>query len=359
MGSFLRLSLISIVFLSLLGSCTQQQRSRLAVTPNAYGNVDNIMVVADPYNWETVIGDTLRNAFQALYPVTPQPEPLYDLRFKSPKEFKEGKIYRTFRSILVLGVLDDPNDGASKIIRKALGEEKLQKAFENSNYTIAVHRNRWADGQTVIYWFAPTRNALLETVAQDYEKVMEQFNKEDTERLIENAYAEGQNTEATNYLYRKFDLSLKIPKDFVSAQADSTHIWLRKETEKISSNIFVYTLPLGDSTLPTPANHKHWRDRLTRRYFSSRIKGSYMFLDDRYIPVYYQNIVFDGRPTLLSRGLWGMVNDHMGGAFISYMIKDESHNRILLVDGFVYAPGQKKRPLLRRLDVIFSTLSIQ
>ena len=359
MGSFVRFLSFIVVIVLVFNSCTQQQRSRLAVTPNSYGKVDNIMVVADPYTWETTIGDTLRTTFEALFPVTPQPETLYDLRYKSPKEFKEGKIYKTFRSILILGVLDDENDGAALLIRKALGEAKIQKAYDNSNYTIAIQRNRWADGQTIIYWFAPSRTALLETVAQNYEQVIQQFNKADTDRLIESTYAQGQNTDATNLLYRQFDLSLKIPREFVIANTDTVSLWMRHETNKTSSNIFVYSLPLADTTDPTPTHHKYIRDQLTRRYFSSRIENSYMRIDDRYMPIYYQNITFDGQPTLQARGLWGMVNDFMGGSFISYMIKDEAHDRVLLLDGFVHAPGQKKRPLLRQLDVIFSTLSIQ
>lgn len=357
MGSFFRF-LLFVTFCS-LWACTPQQRARLTVTPSAYGKVDNIMVISDPYNWETTIGDTLRTAFEALYPVTPQPEPLYDLRYKSPKEFTAGKVYRTFRSILILGVLDDPNDKAATMIQKALGDVKIQKAYDNSNYTIAVQHDRWAKGQTIVYWFAPTRTALLETVAKNYGQVMKQFNKADTKRLIESAYATGQNTEATNFLYRQFDISLKIPREFITANADSVSVWLRYETNKTSSSIFVYSLPLSDTTQPTPTHHKRIRDQLTRQYFATRIKNSYMRIDDRYLPIYYNNITFNGNPTLLARGLWSMVNDFMGGSFISYMIKDEEHNRVLLLDGFVHAPGQKKRPLLRQLDVIFSTLSIQ
>ena len=67
---------------------------------------------------------------------------------------------------------------------------------------------------------------------------------------------------------------------------------------------------------------------------------------------------FDNKETLQARGLWGMVNDFMGGPFVTYMIKDEVNNRMIILDGFVHAPGQKKRPEMRKLDMIFSTFSI-
>ena len=356
---FFRGGLFLLLLLFLISSCTNQQRSRLSVSPSAYGKVDNIMVVADDYTWNTTIGDTFRSAFEALYPVTPQPEPLYDLRFKTPKEFKEGKIFRTFRSIVIMGVLDDDNDGATELIKRAIGDENIKRAYDDPNYTVAIHRNRWAQGQTIVYWFAPTRTALLESVAQNYERVMNQFNEADTKRFIEQIYAPGQNVEASKAVLDLFDMSLKVPREYIVANVDSVSIWMRKETDKTSSNIFIYSLPLADSTQPNPERHKYIRDKLTKQYFSTHIEDSYMRIDDRYMPIYYQTMTFDGKPTLQARGLWGMVNDFMGGSFVSYMILDEAHNRVIFLDGFVHAPGQKKRPEMRRLDMIFSTLAVQ
>ncbi|BDS13737.1 DUF4837 family protein [Aureispira anguillae] len=357
MQHFLSYLITTIIIISVLFSCTEKQRTRFAVTPTAYGKVDNIMVVADEYTWTTTIGDTFRNYFEALYPVTPQPEPIYDLRYKTPTQFKEGKILKTHRAILIIGALDDMNDPASAEIRKAIGKENVQRAKEQSTYRIAIHKDRWAQGQTVIYWFGPTRNELLKTIVKDYQKVMNQFNKADTKLFIQQIYAPGQNIAASREIQKNFNLNLKIPKEYVVANLDSASIWLRRETNKTSSSIFIYSLPLADSTLPSPKHHKHFRNKLTKVYFSTRIKGSYMTMDDISLPIYYQEMNFDNKPTLQARGLWKMEVDQMGGSFVTYMIKDVPNNRVILLDGFVHAPGQKKRPEMRKLDMIFSTLS--
>jgi hypothetical protein len=82
-----------------------------------------------------------------------------------------------------------------------------------------------------------------------------------------------------------------------------------------------------------------------------------MQIDDRVLPIYYQEMTFDKKTALQARGLWGMVNDFMGGPFVTYMIKDPANNRVIILDGFIHAPGQKKRPEMRKLDMIFSTFS--
>lgn len=349
-------SLLAYLLLSFLViSCSGEQRTRLSVTPTSYGKADNILVVMDDYSWGTVIGDTFRHNFEALYPVTPQPEPVYDLIHKKPKTFSEGKIFKTHRSVLIVGALDDIDNPASELIRKTLGEKNIRRAKKESNYRIAIHKNRWAQGQTVIYWFAPDRNELLKTVAKDYQRVMNEFNKADTDMFIHQVYLPGENTKARVAMEKEFKVTLKVPQEYIVAHRDSVAIWMRRETNEISSNIFMYVLPMSDSTTLTPEHHKYYRNALTKSYFSTHIEDSYMQIDDRILPIYYNEMQFDQKPALQARGLWGMVNDFMGGSFVTYMIKDEENQRIILLDGFVHAPGKRKRPELRKLDMIFST----
>lgn len=350
-----------IIFLTTLlitSACTESQRKKLAVTPSAYGKLDNIMLVTDEYNWNGATGDTFKHYFQALYPVTPQPEPLYDIKYKKPKEFLSATILKSNRSILILGSLDDKDDKASELIRKALGQKNIDKAYNNKGYRIAIQKDRWAKGQLVVYWFAPDRNELIASIIRDHKKVMDTFNEFDTDKYIEQLYIAGQNIEAGRNILNDLDLTLKIPREYFVAHQDSNSMWMRKETDKVSSNLFIHILPLADSTAPTPENHHRIRDQLTRQYFSTHIEGSYMKIDDRVLPLSYQSLSIKNNNALQARGIWSMVNDFMGGSFISYMIEDSDRNRVIFLDGFVHAPGQKKRPELRRLDMVFSTFDL-
>lgn len=342
--------------LLLFSSCTQEMSDKFEVTPDAYGKPNNIMLVTDQYNWETTIGDSFRVNFEALYPVTPQPEFIYDIRYTKPTDFEGVKIYRTNRAIIILAALDDTNDKAAKIIREAIGEKNVARATTDPKYRMAVHNNRWATDQIVVYWFAPNRSELLKTVQEDYQKVMSVFDKADAELYLQQIYTPGQNLEVGAILRDSFQLNLKIPKAYTMAHKDSTTMWLRRETDKISSNIFIHILPYADSTLAVPEQHKYIRNKLTRTYFATWVDNSYMQIDDRVLPMYYQPMFLNEKQTLQVRGIWGMVNDFMGGSFVTYMIEDEANQRVIFLDGFVHAPGQKKRPEMRKLDIVFSTL---
>ena len=58
------------------------------------------------------------------------------------------------------------------------------------------------------------------------------------------------------------------------------------------------------------------------------------------------------------RGLWKLEKAFMGGPFISHTILDESRNRVVTVEGFVYAPRLDKRLYVREVEAILYTFDI-
>ena len=57
------------------------------------------------------------------------------------------------------------------------------------------------------------------------------------------------------------------------------------------------------------------------------------------------------------RGLWHVQGDFMGGPFVSYSMVDEHRNRVITIDGYVYAPKFDKREYLRQLHALALTVS--
>ena len=58
------------------------------------------------------------------------------------------------------------------------------------------------------------------------------------------------------------------------------------------------------------------------------------------------------------RGLWRMEGDMMGGPFVSHAQLDEARQRVIVVEGFVYAPETDKRNFLRRIEAALFTLEL-
>ncbi|MDX9729940.1 MAG: DUF4837 family protein, partial [Bacteroidales bacterium] len=59
------------------------------------------------------------------------------------------------------------------------------------------------------------------------------------------------------------------------------------------------------------------------------------------------------------RGLWTLEGGFMGGPFISYAFIDSASSRAVVVTGFVYAPREEKRELLRQVEALMYTVKKQ
>ncbi len=345
-----------LLVLFLLNSCSEEQIKRLEVTPTAYGSVDNVYLVCHEYYWQGIVGDSFRVNFEALYPITPQPEPILDVRHVDTKKFNQ--VMKTHRAIILLVNLEEKDDPVTKLVIKALGEKNVKRAQEDDRYRIAVHRERWAKEQNVIYWFAPNKQKLFETVVRDHKQVLNILHEADAKLLSKQVYKYGNNNKINQILIDSFGLEMLIPKGYSIAHQDSTAFWLRMDGDKVNSNIFVHTIDIADAKMLSPDSLKAIRNRVTQQYFSSWAEGSYMQIDDKNLPIFFQEVEFGESKGLQARGVWYMEKDFMGGPFVSYLIPDRFRRRLILVDGFVYAPGQKKRPEMRKLDMIFSTFKL-
>lgn len=89
----------------------------------------------------------------------------------------------------------------------------------------------------------------------------------------------------------------------------------------------------------------------------------YMQTDTAYTDV--KAISVHGKYAMEIRGLWYMKNekpehlwDSMGGPFVSHSRLDTETNRVVVVEGFVYAPEKMKRGLMRRLEGALYTLQL-
>jgi hypothetical protein len=94
-----------------------------------------------------------------------------------------------------------------------------------------------------------------------------------------------------------------------------------------------------------------------RQNIKGEHEGQYMKTNPDF--VFIRTITVNGHQVMEARGLWEMENDMMGGPFVSYSQIDSANNRVIVTEGFVYAPEKKKRPLIRRLEAAIQTLEIK
>ncbi|GIV34901.1 MAG: DUF4837 domain-containing protein [Chitinophagales bacterium] len=336
--SIARLLLLAALFL--ISAC---QRS--APVSNSLGGFDEIVIVADKSHLDKYLKQPLLEIFRAPYEVLPQDEPLFDARVISYEDF--DKVFPRFRTIIFAADLSD-NTPVTRLVTDQLGEDNLMRALNNPDFCYAVKKNIWAQPQTVIFIFAPSAKELLHTLSSRSGKILEIASQSELEKYKNNAYFNGINTGLVRQLKNQGNLNFKIPADYVLALNEDQFFWIRKIADKYDNHILIDQRRLSDKP-----DAVAWRNALGRKYISSKIEGSYM-TTDTLLPFVISEKIIQNYRVIETRGLWKMVNDFMGGPFINYLIFDPDNDRIILLDGFVFAPGEKNKPQIRTLEAIFS-----
>ncbi len=348
---------LSIFFLAALGlsACTEEAKKSFGGPNNAYGRLNDLVVICEDYVWDGPVGDTIDYYYAAAYPILPQPEPMYDLRHFSLKKLDMEPLLKELRTYLIVANLRDEDSAVSKMVRTDLGEENYRRAMEDPSFHTMVGKDKWARGQILIYVFAFSEDGLTQALTQNFSAISKRVRDSEKPHLSQRLFVGGEDYDLRERIAQKTGVTLRLPKGYFMALDKEEVTWLRFETDKASSNILIAKLPYTNEKQLTKEGVKAIRDGLGK-YVSSRIPKSYMRINDVDLPMFTYVKTINNRYAIEARGIWELENDYMGGPFISYLIHNPDKNELLFLDGFVYAPQEDKRNYVQYLEHLLSNV---
>ncbi len=343
----------------LLTQCSEETQKNMGLkpVPNAFGDINELVIVADNNVWEGDIGDTIRFYYSSAYPILPQPEPLLDLRHFTPEELNRAPDRKELRSYMIVANINDPDSPTTQMVTNDLGQEKIRQAIEDPRFNSMVGRDKWAKGQLIIYQFGNSDVALINNLKSNLSAAIKRIRKADSQRIDATVYFKGESFKLMNELKSSMGIRMRIPDDFFLAMNKEGVIWMRKETEKVSSNIMITKRAYQDEEQLSKDYIKSLRDSLGK-YISTEIPNTYMKINDVDLPMLSKPVKMSNQYSIEARGIWEIENDFMGGSFVSYLIHNPNKNELVFIDGFVHAPGEKKRDHMQALEHIINTVSL-
>ena len=351
---------LTILTLMSLWSCSDEMARTYEAKPMAMGRMNEIIVVADEDLWDSPVRDTFNYYFQSAYPIMPSPEPMFDVRYFSPKELGFEPLRQELRTYIVLADLEDLDATTTKMLRRDLGEERFLKARQDAKFQTSVGKDKWARGQIIIYLFANGKKALMETIRNNYPAIAKRIRLHDKNQLDASIYVlKNESPGLIQKIQQKFGITIRIPGDYVSLKEKTENfMWFKKDTKDAAMNIIIQKFPYTSASQLEPENIIKLRDEYGKVHISSISQGSYMVTNTVDLPTYDYAYEIDGAFTKEIRGIWEMENDFMGGPYASYIVLDKNTNELIFIDTFVYAPGKDKRDMMLQLDYIIKTLKI-
>jgi len=338
-------------------SCEQQisTDSSPYLRSTSTGGFDEILVVTDKGKHDFELRDSIRAVLSAFYEVLPQPEPIFKVLHIGFNDF--DKIFKRYRTVLFFADLSK-NVPVTRFIKKTLGDEYLAKALQDENFTYALKKNVWAEPQLLVFIFGKNQQMLFENWRTSSAKISATISKNEQQKYLNNLYLSGVNHKLTEKLRNEYKIKIKIPKEYELAIEDDNFIWIRKVTPESSNNIMIGFKEINENQNRSELkNLITWRNEMGAKYITNDHEGAFM-KSDTILPFQTTRKKLGATACFEARGLWRMENDFMGGPFLSYLIEDQINQRRIFIDGFVFSPGEMKKPEVRRLEALFSGFEV-
>ena len=297
------------------------------------GRSGEVLIVCSDNHWKSALGDSLQAIFmQSVYGL-PQAEPMFLLSHISEDRFREA--YKKQRNIIYF---------------------TIDASIENPK--VVVNQDPWAKPQLLVRITAKSEQQAIETVSE-YQHAITNYLLDSEMKRFQRSQRSNQDFKISSEIKKRFNISMIVPDGFFFAVNDTNFCWLRKDTKDWTQNILVYTQEYTDTNQFKNETIVKLRDIYTRQYVFGSVDSSYAIVDERYIPTHSEYMALDKQYAIRTIGLWKMEKDFMGGAFVNMSILDAEKNRVITIDGFLYAPADEKRDLLRQLEAIILSTKLK
>lgn len=309
-----------------MASCGDSSLTR--TLPNITGTTGEVLVVMDKALWNGSPGAAVREQVAPFLVGLPQPEPAFRIMPVNPEGFRD--IYLAHRNVML-----------------------VKAGIDYSDTVVNYDRNRWAETQLVITVTGPDSAAVADCIRKNGEAIRQSINDSERERLSSwLTRSAGKERSVLVSGDRRWELMMPAgyKPDFnregimmVSAETPSTtQSVIVSVTERMTSRIGCIELA-------------NFTEKVTSAEVKGPDGGSFMIIEKQ-IPVSCRSFRRHGTDYIEMRGLWTLEGGFMGGPFISYAFIDEETSRAIVVTGFVYAPKEEKRELLRQVEALMYTL---
>ena len=239
--------------------------------------------------------------------------------------------------------------GFANIIRLDINSQYQKPGFK-------VAHDLYAHPQTMVHLTASDSKTMVDLVMKRGQQIIDMFVDAELQREranLKRSYSD----KVRRQVQQQFGCDIYVPKEIDAVKPGKDFVWASSNQISNRLNICVYTYPYVPEEGLSRTHFIAIRDSFMRENIKGEQANQYMTTNPEF--VFTRTITFEGCQVLEARGLWKMTNDMMGGPFVSYSQVDSINHRVIVAEGFVYAPEKKKRLLIRRLEAAIRTLVVE
>lgn len=318
---------LSLLFLISVFAVSCGDSSLTRTLPNVTGTTGEVLVVMDKNLWDGGPGDAIRNNVAAYLVGMPQPERAFSLLQVPPAAFRD--LFLAYRNVLMAEI--DPDVKTPTLIKD---------------------KDKWAETQVVMDIVAPDSASLRLAIIDKAEEIRKTINDAERSRLTA-WLTEAAGKERCSFSDGDASYEILLPAGYKPDFVRDGIMMISAETPSTTQSVIVSVADRTEEAIDciSLAN-------LTEMVTSAEVKGaegSFMVIY-KDAPVSCRSFRRNNTDYIEMRGLWTLEGGFMGGPFISYAYIDPHTLKAVVVTGFVYAPQEDKRELLRQVEALMYTV---
>ena len=319
----------ALIFLSCENANKEpKQTNRSFLVPMSSGNPYEVMVVADDSIWEGYAGRALDVVLNKPLKGLPQEESTFHVSRITPDNY--DRITNLFRNIIIFKI----------------GREYSEPRFR-------LLRDEFSSPQMIMTIQGPSVSEVSTFITEQTDFIIKFFSDEEINRAAREFHDE-HNIKFAKKVKDMFGCDFYIPVDINKMKIGDNFIWASNDALTGIQNIVIYSYPYATEKVFRRGVYIALRDSFMKANIPGGKPNQYMATDKNHVDV--KNISVRGEFAQEARGLWHMENDAMGGPFVAHSMIDTINNRVIVAEGFVYAPDKMKRTMIRRLEAALYTL---
>lgn len=306
-----RHTLLALLALVVMISACDRRHSLL---PRSGGKPSEVLIVGD---YDNLLSSELTQTVAGL----PQTEPCFDVSVISHDRLNQTT--RLARNIVVTDI----------------------DSRRHSHLHVSYEKDVYAYPQMIVTVESPSVSEIKEKITSLGSKLRTLLSRAETNREIV-GLEDSHNATIGEKVEQIFGWTMLIPPDMRAMKTADGFVWLSDDGRAVQRNICLYTLPEGCDVVSG-------RDSM----MAINIPGEQAGMHMRTASVSVKEESLEGTERItVYRGLWEMKGDAMGGPYTLHVHNDSTSGKLLIAEVFVYAPGQKKRNLMRQLEASLYTL---
>ena len=340
-------------------SCKKSsQSSSLVAKPHATGEIGKVVMLV---NDETYVG--CKDAIKEVYKKPIEGMASYEPYFRI-NHCNEGGFTNYFKHNYNLAIIyyQEKKSKLTALVGSKLTDLLDEKLAKGQSFFVV--KDLFATPQEVAFVMGQNKDSVAANMIKQKDKILDLALKTERKTTVELVLRDDVEDDVFyNEMLRNYGYAFRTPGNFRRSVKSDEFNGVNRIIGEKRSGLYLYDEPYTGEEQFTKDYIIAKRNSILRRHLHGPDRKdsipTYVTTDTVNVDIHTKEITLNGFRAIETRGWWEMANEFFAGPFVSYTIHCPSINKVVTIEGNVFAPSKKKQDLVRTLELAATSFTVK